>query len=388
MNKDLKILLVDDEERNLFILEEILEDHYTLQTASDVNEALQQFDKFRPDLILLDIMMPGGSGVDVCKEIRKDPKNEHVIIMMVSGKSQVEDRLECYEAGANDYITKPFVDDELLAKVKVFARLCAFEKNLLTRTSELEEASEMAQDKLEQHERLIYIGTNTAEIVHNLRNPLSLFSGQITMLERELGKDHKRLQSIKEAGKRIFSFVDSILNATKTGETSDERSEFKKTISSELEILEVHPNTQDIQVEFSAPEELTVAGGKLEFHQIFGNMISNAVDALSGSEQKKIEIKLWKQNDDAMVSISDTGKGMTADVQQKLFEPFFSYKQKEERVLSMGAGLGMSSVQKIVTSLGGTLKLDSEVGQGTTFTLSFPLSSPSKKPSPKADQAA
>jgi two-component system sensor histidine kinase/response regulator len=118
-----KILAVDDDPNNLVIVEELLEDSYDLKTASSGQEALEIARDFRPDIILLDIMMPGMSGYEVCRRLRERYTSQQTKIIMVSARAMVSERLEGYRAGADDYITKPFDGDEFLEKVH--AHLCA-----------------------------------------------------------------------------------------------------------------------------------------------------------------------------------------------------------------------------------------------------------------------
>jgi two-component system, sensor histidine kinase and response regulator len=123
-----RILVVDDDELNLSILEEILGDEYSLRRASDGAAALAEARRFRPGLILLDVMMPGLNGYETCRSIRQIPDLRFSKVLLVSAKAMVSDRLKGYESGADDYITKPFDHDELLAKVRVFLRLKSAEE--------------------------------------------------------------------------------------------------------------------------------------------------------------------------------------------------------------------------------------------------------------------
>ncbi|MFO1433075.1 MAG: response regulator [Candidatus Competibacteraceae bacterium] len=122
-----KILIVDDNPTNIEILEEYLEDDYELAIATSGEEALQKAATFQPALILLDIMMPGMDGYEVCRRIRAHPQLCQAKIIIVSAKAMLTERLEGYTAGADDYITKPFDEEELLAKVRVYLRLKAAE---------------------------------------------------------------------------------------------------------------------------------------------------------------------------------------------------------------------------------------------------------------------
>ncbi len=122
-----RILIVDDNPSNIFVLEEMLRDSYHVETAESGEEALDIAVDFLPDLVLLDIMMPGIDGYETCRRMRENPIFSGMKIVMVSAKAMKAERLQGYEVGADDYVTKPFDDDELLAKVQVYVRLKAAE---------------------------------------------------------------------------------------------------------------------------------------------------------------------------------------------------------------------------------------------------------------------
>jgi len=117
-HKGMKILIVDDEPRNLRILEEILDEQYLLSQATDGEQALRQVDAVRPDLILLDGMMPGKTGLEVCKQLRADEHHRHIKIIMISGKASRTDKKEGLGAGVDGYVVKPFEEEDLLAAIE------------------------------------------------------------------------------------------------------------------------------------------------------------------------------------------------------------------------------------------------------------------------------
>lgn len=127
-----KILVIDDEDTNLEIMEEIFDDktQYDLRTVPDGEQGLKIIKEFQPDLVLLDIMMPGIDGYEVCRIIRKHVADEHIRVIMVSGKAMLDERLEGYEAGADDYFIKPFAEAELKAKVNIYLDLIRAEREL------------------------------------------------------------------------------------------------------------------------------------------------------------------------------------------------------------------------------------------------------------------
>lgn len=120
MNEQKKILAVDDNPNNTAIMEELFGEYYDLRTATNGNDAIKIAIEFEPDLILLDIMMPGMDGYEVCRQLRKYPSLSETKIIMVTAKGELEDKVTGYEVGANDYITKPFDEDNILESVEFF----------------------------------------------------------------------------------------------------------------------------------------------------------------------------------------------------------------------------------------------------------------------------
>ncbi|PCI24204.1 MAG: hypothetical protein COB67_11835 [SAR324 cluster bacterium] len=118
-----RILIIEDDETNVEILMEILQDDYTLHVSFSGEEGLDNICSFAPDIVLLDVMMPGMNGYEVCRHIRQNPQLAFIKVILVSAKAMLNERLEGYEAGADDYITKPFDHSELIAKLQVFQRL-------------------------------------------------------------------------------------------------------------------------------------------------------------------------------------------------------------------------------------------------------------------------
>ena len=118
-----KILIVDDNATNIAILEEALAEKYCLKAASSGEETLAVVEDFQPDLILLDVMMPGIDGYETCRRLRANANLKNVRIIMVSGKTLASERLAGYAAGADEYVTKPFEEEELLAKVRIYLNL-------------------------------------------------------------------------------------------------------------------------------------------------------------------------------------------------------------------------------------------------------------------------
>ena len=150
MSHQYKILAVDDDHANLNIISEILSDDYSVKTALSGEEALRLVKSFLPDLVLLDIMMPGIDGYEVCKKLRADAQLANTKILFLSAKELLEDRLFGYGVGGDDYITKPFDEEELLAKIKVFLRL-KYEEEIKSLNKVVEEGQPDVFHKISQY---------------------------------------------------------------------------------------------------------------------------------------------------------------------------------------------------------------------------------------------
>lgn len=141
-----KVMIVDDQESNVIIYRELLEDQYELEDVSTGEQCLERIQEFDPDVVLLDIMMPGIDGYETCRQIKENPKTESIHVILISAKSCIEDRLEGYGAGANDYIARPFDHDEFLAKVKIQLRL----KEALTKLAYMHKQLSLQNARLDE----------------------------------------------------------------------------------------------------------------------------------------------------------------------------------------------------------------------------------------------
>ncbi|MCA9728837.1 MAG: response regulator, partial [Candidatus Eisenbacteria bacterium] len=184
-----RVLAVDDDAMNLLILREILEEECDLQTVDNGQAALEAARTFRPDLILLDIMMPGMSGLEVCRAVRAEPSLRFIKIILVSAKASLTERLEGYDAGADDYVIKPFDGSELLAKVRVFCSLRF-----------MEETDQIKSDFL-------------TVLAHETRTPLTRIVGAVAVLGdlAKSGDTQQFLQIIDQASGQIQYLLDRIL---------------------------------------------------------------------------------------------------------------------------------------------------------------------------------
>lgn len=371
------VLVVDDEPRNLRIFEEILEGFCALRSAATGDEALRLVEDFVPDLVLLDIMMPGLNGYEVCKQLKSNPKLELMRVILVSGRGRIDEKLKGYEVGADDYIVKPFIPEELGAKAKVYLRLVKAERALLDLNNNLEEKIRLRSEQLLKSETLAFVGAHTAEIVHNLNNPLTILNGNISQLE-QLYPQEAKLKKAMNAIMRLNDTIKSILASSRQAtDQSIQLCDINQIIRNELKLLEAEKFFKyEIQLHLDLGQISPLRGQVNHFAQSLGNLIKNAVESMYGREKKELSVRSYEQNQVAIVEISDTGCGIARENFEKIFDPFFTTKALEAKGDEpVGTGLGLASVKRMLEAYGARIELDSEVGKGSLFRIFFPIRS-------------
>lgn len=381
-----RVLIVDDEPRNQRIICEILEGLVDFQVASTGEAALAAVESYDPHLVLLDIMMPGIDGYEVCRQIRANPKMSLTKVILVSGKAMIEERLKGYECGADDYMTKPFESEELLAKAKVFLKLSLLETQLANmnqilaqRVQEKTAQLQQVQAQLINTAKMAALGEMAGGIAHEINTPLSiihLLESQIGELIQEDPIDRKTvlemIQTISATVIRISTIVRGLRTFSREGGTDKfdhvplatiidytlglcrEKLKYKKVI------LEIEP----------FPEDLMLDCRHVQISQVLLSLITNSCDAIEECSEKWIKIGARKQNGWIEMWVVDSGKGIPEAIRNKVFDPFFTSKP-----VGQGTGLGLSVAKGIIDSHGGSLRVDEQC-ENTRFVISLPQRQP------------
>ncbi len=381
MSESQKVLIVDDEPRNLRIILETLDGFAEAKVASSGEEALKVVDEFLPDLVLLDIMMPGIDGYEVCKKIKSHPGLNLTKVILVSGKAMLNERLKGYEAGADDYMTKPFAPEELHAKAKVFLRLARVEKELEELNQSLEKkVEERTQQLLEAESKLINsakmaaLGEMAGGIAHEVNTPLGtigLLGDQIEELVTEDPIDRTTIigmtQGISETVRRITSIVQGL--RTFSRDASNDRFDsiaIKRIIDDTLTLCQEKIKYGNIRMQIgNIPPDLVLSCRPVQISQVLVNVINNACDAILPLSERWIKIDAEKKDNFIELSVTDSGSGISEEVRNKIFQPFFTTKE-----IGKGTGLGLSISQGILKAHHGTLDIDPNC-RNTRFVLRF-----------------
>ncbi|UNU27159.1 sensor histidine kinase [Microcoleus vaginatus] len=420
------ILVVDDTPANLEVVCETLSDAgYEVATAINGDRALKRVQAYPPDLILLDVQMPGIDGFETCKRLKADPTTASIPIIFMTALSEADSKVKGFVLGAVDYITKPFQEQEVLARVKTHLQLRQLTKNLEQRvaeqTADLETAfSQLQQSQLHlvQTEKMSALGNLVAGVAHEINNPLGFIAGNlkpaqdyikdlfklIELYQKELPYPSASLQefveeidleylqedlpklidSMQEGVDRIHTISTSLRTFSRSDSDRPIHYNIHDGIDSTILILkhrlkanESRPEIQVITDYGDLPQVECFAG---QLNQVFMNLLANAIDALEESNQgrsfaqikanpNQITVKTQLSESQAVIRIQDNGIGITDVVKPKIFEHLFTTKG-----VGQGTGLGLAIARQIVVQKhSGTLEVNSTLGQGTEFVISIPV---------------
>ncbi len=403
--KGMKVLIVDDTAPNIDVLRKTLEpEQYEIAIALSGEAALDVAPKFLPDLVLLDIRMPGIDGYETCRKLKENASTQSAPVIFISANSDTKDILEGFRVGGVDYVTKPFQAEEVLARVQTHLQLQLLMKEheaarvkmkqaameLLTKNNRLQEAMQelkSAQKKLIQSEKLAGIGRLTEGMCHEILNPLNVIFGITQAMEMERSEDEgilKDLASIAEEIKRIESITTRLMEFSAEGEIQLESTNINEVIQQVLENLRTEGQLDKVEVNRNLASDLP--NSLLDTHlmqQVFVNLASNAKNAMDdygtltvstefladGSQTKKTSptvSPIPKDGGFLRVQFSDNGKGIPKEHLEKIFDPFFSTDQEK-------TGLGLFISHSLVEKHGGAITADNNPEKGATFTVDLPV---------------
>jgi signal transduction histidine kinase len=393
------ILVVDDDAASMHAICRIFSDAdgLELHCADNGEKALLAVSELQPDLVLLDILMPGMDGYEVCRRIKSDSASSGTMVLLLSGKSALEDRLHGYAVQADDFVVKPYDPGELQAKVAILLRLKSAQDELCALNRDLELLVAQRTRELVQKERQAVIGQMIQGIVHNLKGPLSSSLGFAFLAQDVFGEciAHGRnpavdlmpqltllagyIDTIVQANQKLNVLINTLLVKSRKDSVLEKRSlVINEIISSELQFLDA-----DMRIKHRIDKMLILAdniplisGVYADFSQVFCNLIQNAADAMIEMPVKKLTIRSAFDGQWITVEFIDTGSGIEPEVMEKIFDPFFSTKEEgaaEAGDNPVGTGLGLYTCAEIIKSYGGDIAVSSELGQGSCFTVIIPL---------------
>ncbi|MFA9389861.1 MAG: response regulator [Prolixibacteraceae bacterium] len=380
------ILIVDDTPENIDILVSLLQD-YNRKIALNGEKALQLAAADpKPDLILLDIMMPGMSGFEVCIQLRSNEETKNIPIIFITAMNSVNDVLTGFKIGAQDYITKPFDFNELMARVETQMEIVHHRKNLLNTNKWLEEQVhertlelQAAKQKAEAANRVKTMFL--ANINHELRTPLNGIIGFGALLEEaELNETYKGyLKIINESAENLLTVITDIIDYSNVDASEVESNEITfdvvETLNQAIDFLEIKAIHKELKVIRNYSKEAgKLIGDVIRIKQILLSLLSNAIKF---TKKGTIEISYSIQassNTEAqlIIAVADTGIGIPDDKIDSIFEQFYMIDESHTREYG-GLGLGLTIAKELIDRLHGQIKIESQVQVGSTFTVTIPV---------------
>lgn len=349
-----KILAVDDNPMNRAILQSVFAE-YDLQTAESGRAALEAAAHFRPDLVLLDIVMPDLDGYETCRRFRADALLQHAKIILVSAQGSLEERLAGYRAGADDYVTKPFAVDELSAKVRVYLKLKSVE--------EIEALK----------------GRMIEVLQHSSRAPLNnIISYADLLLEDGLADEGARAEALKiilRHARRLHRLLDKggLLAGMKSGKHVFEfaAGDLCAVIRKALEELAPQMLEKQLAVHGTIPRRCESAFDEAYILFVVRALLENAVRF--SRPGGAVEVDLATTEAAAVLSVTDHGEGISPELLPRVFEPFGN---PEASLYNRGDGLSLAVAQQIARAHRARLQVDGDVTHGAKFTFTLPLREP------------
>jgi signal transduction histidine kinase len=370
--KSVRLLLVDDEDRfRQAIAKRLAKRGIASDQAANAKECLSILKKKPMDVVVLDVKMPGMSGIEALQHIKDNYPNTEVILL--TGQATTSDGVEGIKAGAFDYLMKPVELEHLYNKI-----LQANEKIL---RSEAEQKEIDYRKKIEQQmivaERLASIGTLAAGVAHEINNPLAIIRESSGWMKQLLAKkeleDVPRRQDLENALDKIEKSIErasrithQLLGFARKPEYAISEVNLTELMQEAIQLIEHETKKRNIAIiHKTASSPVTIWSAPSQLRQAFLNLLTNAAHAidLDGS----ITIDIEDIGEQLAVRISDSGKGIPKEIMDRIFEPFFSTKSPGE-----GTGLGLFVTRGIIEKLGGTIKAESKIGQGTRFCVRLP----------------
>ncbi len=411
------ILIVDDNPTNLSVLCEALKSEgFRFRVAVDGESAIAQVERHQPELILLDVQMPGIDGFETCRRLKANPVTQNIPIIFTTALSDVESKTKGFALGAVDYIPKPFAQEEVIARVRVHLQFKRLTESLEQQVSDRTAALQTAQVQLVQQEKLSTLGELIAGVAHEINNPISFIANNIPPLEEyivgvseiiQLYQQEypnptnkittaierldlefvledmvKILESLKVGSERIETISTSLRSFCRSDSDVKIPADLHEGLDSTLMILQHRlkgngdrPSIEVSKTYGALPEVDCYVG---QINQVFMNILANAIDALDEAiAQDKIndpipQIQILTEVDSeqwVVIRIADNGMGVPESVQQRLFEPLFTTKP-----VGKGTGLGLSIAHQIVVDKhNGELAVNSQPGKGTEFIIKIPI---------------
>ncbi len=372
------VVLVADDEHDMrrYVVSLLAEDYRVVQTqhGGNVEELVAAH---RPDLVVLDWMMPGKDGLELCRELRARDENQDLKIVLLTARADEESKIDALQAGADDFLTKPFSSIEVRTRVRNLLRAGQMQRDLRTKNDELTTTLDKLRDTetmLIQSEKMNAIGSMSAGLLHEINNPLNY-----TLTAMSIAKQSR--ETLTEDMREIFDDVEEGMTRIRDVVTDLKTFAYpeKVGVESDVAVAELLRNAmkivagelEGVRVDVELPEEFEVRGQKTQLMHIFINLLNNANRAMREADlpgERIVWITGESLGDTAIVRVRDSGPGVPEKIMSRIFDPFFT-----TRDVGSGMGMGLSICHTILNSHRGAIRVENHSEGGAVFTIELPL---------------
>ncbi len=377
-----RVLIIDDELGPRESLRILLKKEYDVLTADSVSRGLELLRDHSPDVVVSDIRMPGVNGIEGLKLIREI--NSDVPVIMLTGYGALETAQEAIRLGANDYMKKPFDANDMLNIIKRNVdRADLFRRREQSRQT-LEQLNKQLLDEMSKTNRLAALGQASAELVHDLRNPMMLILGYVQILAQDIaegnvpssskpGETAEYVDAIEANVCRCKDLIESWLDISRNNRMTLTPINLTVTLREIVEAVKLLAHTKQVSIEYHSPSEpIAIMGHSVQLRRAIQNLVVNAIDAMHHASGQ-IRITCAVTDHAVELTIADNGEGIAQQHLPHIFKPFYTSK-----VQGKGTGLGLFITQKIIEDHHGSIAIDSTPGTGTRAVVRFPALEASK----------
>ena len=372
-----QVLVIDDEMGPRESLRMLLKPIYQVHTANSVEIGLKLLSEKKPDAIVMDIRMPGMTGIEGLRRIRQiDP---HLSVIMLTGFGALETAKEALRLGANDYISKPFDAREMREVISRNVERTRLHRTSESAAGEIKELNNRLLQELAQKERLASLGQASAEFVHDIGNPLTIVWGYVQLLAKKLEESeptddpnavssNKELEIIEQNVRLCRDLLTMWQSYGSVEATPHKLISISDIVRDVVAGVGAMAKETPVELKCDVTEDpCSLMGDAVQITRAIQNVIINAIQA-SGDRKGTVEVSCIRKDFYVDVRVADTGQGISPEQIARIFDPYFTTKQGKS-----GTGLGLFITRKVVDDHNGSIKVDSTPGIGTTITIRLPL---------------
>ncbi len=371
-----RVLVIDDELGPRESLRMLLKLECEVDCAASVDEGLSRFREAAPDLVILDIRMPGRTGIDGLRAIRAlDPL---VSVIMLTGYGALETAQEALRLGANDYLNKPFDTARILQVVREYTRRTRLERRRAQAEAEVQTVNRRLTEQLAQRERMAQLGQRSMELAHDMSSPLTAILGYVEMLSEQLQASRAQLGPQFKDSMECLGVIDKSVarcrelldfwRAQKLGRRRDRApTDVAACVADLAQAVRPMADEAGVRLDVSgADRPCRVLADGIQVFRALQNIVINAVQAAPRGSGRVV-MACRAQDGQAILTVEDNGGGMSPATMAHLFEPYFTTK-----TAGGGLGLGMTITRSVIEDHGGSIQVESREGQGTRMTVRLP----------------